>query len=326
MTTKDWLPAYRLKALSKRQTWKSLALILMDWAMIGATIWLSQKFWHPATYVFAVMLIANRQHGLLILMHDASHFRISGNKRLNDVVGEGLTAWPLFIRMKAYRERHLSHHKYSNSELDPDFRPERYPETRKEILVTLLRDGLALNTVEQFKEIARLKTKTSGTYRALRISFYVVLLAGVIFAGAGKTFLLYWIVPCFTWLKVILRLRSIADHTGVQHRDKPYDTRTIVPTFLDRVFLAPHYSSYHLGHHVYASVPCYNLKRLHHEIMKNPAVARNAHVTPGFRALLLEFPWDESQLKRAETNTRLKFREGYPRRAVLPAKTRRRAS
>lgn len=309
----DSLPE-RVKELNEINILKSSTLIAFDWLAILVIIAVTEKFFSIPLYILAVMLIANRQHGLLILMHDASHFRFSKNRKVNDVIGELFTAWPLFIKMLAYRDKHLAHHKYSNTTQDPDFRPERYPRFRGVVIKMLIKDALALNTLEQFKEIKRFQIKTSRSYNILRVFFYLAVLIGVISLGAVNQYLMYWIVPAFTWLKVCLRLRSIADHTGLQANEVPFDTRTVVPNLFDRLFLAPHSSSYHFGHHKYAAVPCYNLKKLHNEMM-NSNLAGKFHVTQGFINLLFEFPRNEEEIKQVEMEKGVSFTKNMPTQA-----------
>ncbi len=36
-----------------------------------------------------------------------------------------------------------------------------------------------------------------------------------------------------------------------------------MPSFLERLFIAPYYVNYHLEHHLLFYVPCYNLPRVH---------------------------------------------------------------
>ncbi len=312
MTNKPTLDTSVVKTLSEQTLYKSLGYVAFDWIVIFATIAVAQMFSSFPVYLLAVLVIANRQHGLLILMHDSSHFRFSRNRKLNDITGELLTAWPLFIRMKAYREKHLAHHKNPNTELDPDFRDDRYLKTRKQILKKLMGDALALNTFGQLAEIKRLKTETTTTYKVLRALFYVALATTLTLTGTWKLYLLYWILPSFTWLKVVLRLRAISDHTGVQAKEKPFDTRTIVPNLFDRIFLAPHNCSYHLGHHIYAAVPCYNLVQLHNAIMKDSDMASKAHISHGYLNMLCEFPWSEKEIPECEAKYNLNFTQGYP--------------
>ncbi len=289
------LPASLLKELAKTNAVYSLWLIALDWAAILGAIYLCQRFWNPLFYVVTVMWIGNRQHSLAIQMHDASHSLISKKRWINDPIGEVLCAWPMFFRMAAYRENHIRHHRFTNTAQDPDFRPERFPSNRPLVIRMLLRDLVGLGTIDQLRELKRLKKAGQSRQVAVaRILFYALAAAALTLLGGWKLFLLYWLVPIFTWLKVVLRLRAIADHAGLQDQAHPFNTRTVVPNLFDRAFLAPRSCSYHLGHHFYGTVPSYNLKKLHYALMDNPVVAAHARITYGFINLLKEFPAEAS--------------------------------
>jgi fatty acid desaturase len=287
------LPMQRLRELSRPNLALSLAATVVTWSSIIGAIWLCERVFHPVLYVIAVMYIANRQHSLLIQMHDGAHSRISDNRRVNEVIGELLCAWPMFFRMRSYRENHLLHHRFANTDKDPDFRPGRFPKSRKTIIGMLIADALALNTLQQLGELKRLKQSADTRTTLLRVTYYAALITFLTAFGLWKVYLLYWIVPLFTWLKVVLRLRAIADHAGVELREHPFDTRTVIPNWFDLLFIAPRHCSYHLGHHAYPSVPWFNLKKLHVELMKNDEFRHNSRITRGFWRLLLEFPWHD---------------------------------
>jgi hypothetical protein len=69
------LPPAKIKELSRLQPARAVATTLGKWALIVASIALCTSFWHPALYVLAVLVIGSCQHALLILGHDASHYR-----------------------------------------------------------------------------------------------------------------------------------------------------------------------------------------------------------------------------------------------------------
>ena len=60
-------------------------------------------------------------HALGILSHDAVHYRIGLKKTINDLIANVFLCWPLFIRVEGYRNEHLPHHQFVNTDLDPDF-------------------------------------------------------------------------------------------------------------------------------------------------------------------------------------------------------------
>jgi fatty acid desaturase len=289
----------RIRELSKTNAPLAMASIVLAWAFIFGLIMVNQAYGNIFTTFIVVLLIGNQQHGLLIQMHDAAHRRLAQNRILNDVVGEIFCAWPLFFRMAAYRSRHRMHHDNSNTELDPDFRPERFPKSRQIAMRMLITDFFGLNTVAHFGELKRLKEQTSLGSKIARGIYYACAAALITKAGVWHLVLLYWLLPAFTWLKVILRLRAIADHTGVETNEHPFDTRTIIPSWFDILFLAPRNCSYHFGHHTYESVPWFNLKKLHQELMKDEEVAQKMRITHGFHRLLSELPVENAILVEA---------------------------
>ena len=74
-TVPERLPAAKIKELSALEPARALQATAGEWVSIAAVIALCSAFWHPALYVIAVMLIGARQHALIILGHDASHYR-----------------------------------------------------------------------------------------------------------------------------------------------------------------------------------------------------------------------------------------------------------
>jgi len=86
-----------LTELSTVKPWLACIHVGAEWALIAATIYLCQRFWHPMLYVFAVAFIGSRQHALLVLMHDGVHYRLLRNRWLNDWMSEVVLAWPHLV-------------------------------------------------------------------------------------------------------------------------------------------------------------------------------------------------------------------------------------
>jgi fatty acid desaturase len=108
-----------------------------------------------------------------------------------------------------------------------------------------------------------------------------------LFAWSGHLvqYLVLWVLPLVTVVQAILRLRAIAEHGATTDFSSPLTAaRTNVGPAWLRWILFPHNVNYHIEHHLYASVPQYNLPRLHDE-MKRQGVLEGAEVVP-FRATL----------------------------------------
>jgi fatty acid desaturase len=202
--------------------------------------------------------------------------------------------------MCSYRVIHRMHHNNLYGELDPDTALHGgYPRGRWYLIKKLLKDlsGLtAWKTYAYFLFAApALNTATNKALRPLDdtserlreearrdrnmvIAFHVLLLAAMAASGYLVQYLVLWVLPLVTVVQAILRLRAIAEHGATTDFSSPLTAaRTnLGPAWL-RWLIFPHNVSYHIEHHLYASVPMHNLPRLHAE-MKRQGVLDEAEV------------------------------------------------
>ena len=291
-----------VRKLSHLKPWLSTSHVALEYLFIFGAMILCHTFWHPALYVVCVMWIAARQHAFAILIHEAAHYRIRKNKKVNDVIGETFLAFPLFVTVRGYRLSHLAHHRHMNTEFDPDWVSKEtpdweFPKTRWALFIMLAKITLGFNVFWMIKliltggrpEAADKTTISSRGFVFGRIAYYILLIGVLSAFGLWKFYLLYWLVPMFTWLQLILRIRSIAEHFGIEHDDQEYTgARTTYPNLFDRAFIASKNVWYHLDHHLYPSVPFFNLPELHQELNKIPAFREQAHITRGYLGVLRE--------------------------------------
>jgi fatty acid desaturase len=103
--------------------------------------------------------------------------------------------------------------------------------------------------------------------RNVVIAFHVGLLIVFAWSGYLVQYLVLWILPLVTVVQAILRLRAIAEHGATTDFSSPLTAaRTNTgPAWLEWLIF-PHHVNYHIEHHLYASVPHYNLKRLSREM------------------------------------------------------------
>ncbi len=288
--------------------WLGVAHVAFEWLCIFGAMALCQWHWHPLLYVAAVMWIGARQHALAVLMHDGAHYRILRSRRWNDVLSETLLAWPLFVTMRSYRRTHFAHHRHVNTSDDPDWLRKqggewRFPKSWRDLLGMLLADALALNTIQTFAFVLALSRTGGGDlksaarpaavrkehlYVACRLAYTVALIGGLAWAGLLVPFLIYWMVPLLTWFKMILRVRSIAEHFAVENDHVYTATRTTYPSWFERLFVASKNVNYHLDHHLYPAVPFYRLPKLHALLMESAPFREKAHCTRTYWGVLRE--------------------------------------
>lgn len=288
----------QLHALSQINPFISTCHILLEWTSVVLAATLCQHFWNPLLYLSAVAFIGARQHALLILMHDGTHHRLFRNRHVNDWMTELLLAWPHLVTMRSYRENHLAHHSYVNTEKDPDWLRKKdnaewhFPQSAGSLLNIFLRDLIGiggLNLVRLASSLSSTARVPSKAFIRIRLAFYVTVICGLMAAGCGKALVLYWVVPYFTWLILVMRIRSIAEHFAIDGEPGAYgQTRTTHAGLFARLFVAPKNVNYHIEHHFFPSVPFFRLPKLHSLLMSNGEFATAAHITQSYSKLLLE--------------------------------------
>jgi fatty acid desaturase len=293
------LPVATVRALSTIRPAASLLAVTFEWVAIILAILLYERLANLWFLPVVVMWIGARQHALGVLMHEGTHYHLLRNRTANDIVSELFLAWPLFVTMKAYRRTHFAHHRHVNTDRDPDMVRKQnaeweFPQSAGALALLLLKDLSGWNTYQQLMEAADMSdtstTPAAGVdyYRIARLSYYVVIAALVVYFGLWRELLLFWLLPALTWLKVILRVRSIAEHYGIANDHVYTQTRTTLPSLLERLFVAPLSINYHLEHHLYPSVPFFRLRRLHTALMADAQFRATAHLTQTYIGVLRE--------------------------------------
>jgi len=301
------LPREVVQRLTRRSPWRATAAVLHDLIVLAAAIGVALYFWpNPVVLLLSVLVIGSRQHALFVIAHDAAHYLLYDNRLMNEIVGRA-SAMLQGLSMCTYRVIHRLHHNNLYGELDPDTALHGgYPRGRAYLIKKLLKDlsGLtawktyayflggapALNTATNVAlrplDDTSVKLRSDALHdRNAVIAFHI--LALVLFAASGYLvqYLVLWVLPLVTVVQAILRLRAIAEHGATTDLSSPLTAaRTnMAPRWLEWLIF-PHHVNYHIEHHLYASVPHYNLPALHRE-MVNSGLLERAEVIP-FRATL----------------------------------------
>ena len=283
------LPREVVRRLTRRSPWRATATVLEDVAVLAAAIGAALYYWpNPIVVLIAVVVVGTRQHALFVIAHDAAHYLLYERRWLNDLVGRAC-ATVQGLSMRTYRVIHRLHHNHLYGELDPDTALHGgYPRGRWYLIRKLLKDlsGLtawktyayflggapSLNTRTQvaLRPLDDTSEKLRAEARADRnavIAFHVVALGIFAWSGYLLEYLVLWILPLVTVVQAILRLRAIAEHGATTDFSSPLSAaRTnLAPAWLEWLIF-PHRVNYHIEHHLYASVPHYNLPELHREM------------------------------------------------------------
>ena len=286
------LSADELRALSRPSAWRTWRHVADTWGLIVAAVTLSVWASHPAAYLAAVVVVGTRQHSLGVHAHDAAHGLLFRSRPLNDLVGELLLAWPIFTSLAGYRLLHLPHHRYLNTDRDPDWYrngPERLHEPGSWTSTVALLLGFRLRTTDLGVQFGmRGSDGITGWRRRARPWVYAAAAVAVTAAGAWAFVVAYWIVPFVTCFLPAMRIRGISDHWAVASDHPLRCMRTVRANLLERFLLFPKGVNFHIEHHLYPTVPFYRLAALHRRLMQSESYAREAHVTHGVTGLALD--------------------------------------
>ena len=285
------LPKELVQNLTRRNPWRASAAILHDFLVLAGAIGAALWFWpNPLVIVPAVIVIGTRQHALFVIAHEAAHYLLFQNRKINDLAGRGC-AMLQGLSMCTYRVIHRLHHNNLYGELDPDTALHGgYPRGKAYLVKKLLKDlsgltawktyayflggapalntstNVALRPLDDTSEKLRREAKSD---RNLVIVFHVALLAVFAWSGHLVQYLVLWVLPLVSVVQAILRLRAIAEHGATTDFSSPLTAaRTNLGAAWLRWALFPHNVNYHVEHHLYASVPQYNLPALHAEMEK----------------------------------------------------------
>ena len=291
----DFFSLEEWQSLTARSHWRGLWLVALCWGVIGAAMVMGAVW--PAAIPLAVIIIGTRQLGLFVLMHDAAHAGLHINRRVNDWVA----VWLCSASIRDYRPYHLQHHRFVQQTEDPDLvLSAPFPVTRASLGRKIVRD---LTGQTFFKQrfghvVQRIKSRAAGESawalfgqeiakdRRFLIGNGLGLLLFSAF-GLGWVWLAMWLLPMMTWLPLVFRIRNIAEHALITKNqpDPLRQARTTQANLLERMLVAPYWVNYHCEHHMFTSVPCWNLARAH-RMLKSRGATSAMEVQPSYLTVL----------------------------------------
>ena len=273
------LDSSQIKYLRTKSSLMGTLLVAHAWLVIFSLLFIYTLFPSFILYLVVITLIAGRQLGLAILMHEGAHGLIANNVRFNNYISQFFCAFPMAVDTYDYRHYHLKHHRHTQTEDDPDLVLSKpFPITKSSFIRKMLRDLTGITGIKQRyqsiqktfdndtlkvdgKEISGFKSK--ATLRGIMLSQLLIFISMSI-VGNWWYYFAFWIVPALTIFQFFYRIRNIAEHAVVPNDcDDFNNARTTNASFIERCFVAPYYVNYHLEHHLFMFIPCYKLKDAH---------------------------------------------------------------
>ncbi len=258
-------PALR-EELRRIASWRNAGSVAGLYAQTAVLVWLSVRY--PWTLPITFLLMGRTFAQFASLMHEAAHRLLFADKRTNDWVGRWLLGFPAFTSTDAYRRVHMAHHRDEFGPDEPDMALYAgYPIGHASFRRKLIRDATGRTGLKLMRQL--LGNLRSGDARSRRTVWKILAVQAVLFGAAiasGHWWLypVLWVAPYLTVWRVINRLRSIAEHGGMQRsKDRRQTTHSVRQHLPGRFMLVPYHIGWHLAHHVDSGVPFRNLPRFH---------------------------------------------------------------
>ena len=245
------LSAQELAPLTRLSDSRSMGALALSVGVSAAAIAFGLAVW-PSPWVLAsVLVVGVQQHGFFILAHEAAHYRLLSNRRLNDVLGR-LIGMAGGISMCTYRVIHRLHHNHLYGPQDPDTAIHGgYPRGVAYLWRKLGEDLLGWNAWKTYayffgapairdeaaaagEGAGRTQKLLNDTSQDLRrtarqdrwgvVAAQLALPAASFGLGGWQGLAQYavlWALPLLTVLQPILRLRAICEHGAVADLGSP---------------------------------------------------------------------------------------------------------
>lgn len=265
---------------SQLSTLRTIAALLFDWSVIAGAVAMATAWPNVATFLLAQVVIATRQHALFLIMHEGTHYLINRDRRLNEWLSDILAAWPVGVSTDRYRKRHQLHHRHLNSDQDPDWARKKdvgswqFPMTPISFWKTSLPYLFGKGLIEMTYAVRALGPARGEFIKAL--PFYLTVAAAIHLSSGWTMFALYWLLPYFTLLPFLHRMRYSAEHLALPWTSSLNSTRNVVCSAFENFLFSPHGTSMHLVHHLYPSVPWHKLRAAHLHLCQDPEYRESA--------------------------------------------------
>ena len=246
--------------------------VLLLWVQIFAA-WTACAIWTEWWVVLlAVPVIGTRVYALHVIAHDGLHRRLFDSQQKNDLFCDLFILGAEGAVTHLNNQNHNLHHRMLANDSDPD--RHKYTSSNKTTRLQLLLcltglSGLVplwRNVFKREKVKAPSLKKQTYTTRdvAILVGWQVALIGGLSLAIGWWAYPVLWMVPVYVFAYCGDQIRFFLEHAHPEHDDTADEKRLITYTgnWLERTLFAPMNMNFHAVHHLWPSIPYYNLKKV----------------------------------------------------------------
>ena len=226
-------------------------------------------------------------HGVCLFTHEGVHGTIHKNIWVNNFIGS-LSGYIVLQTMAGYRVLHLKHHKYLNINGDPGLL-KTYVSNK--FIIVAMEWGYLLFGYVAFLSVIPYQGFKQGTKKdkvlIIKDLVFIFLISGLIINFLPLSWLIHgWLIP-MVFVHFMMNVRGMSQHLMLEDHHDPYNgARTIIAHPIVDFFLCN--ENYHIEHHLYPSIPWYNLKKVH-SLIQRELNEKNSTIIFSFREFIIQF-------------------------------------
>jgi fatty acid desaturase len=277
MVDKRWLETLKEPRAARVSFWTAVVWVQLgvSWALaLYGPLWMS---------AFSFIINCAMVQAMLLWTHEASHYGLTTNRRLNDLWCDIFFAGPIGITVGDYRVRHMTHHAHLGTDLDQDGYPYRFSIKGGRALGLLALKILSGQFGMSFviNKYVTLRVPVAGertaawSARLVTVVFNLALLGVCIAVGRWYLYFLLWLYPIVVIAILLNVVRTIAEHQpedfptyrdGAEIGMQPV-ARTTTPNPLEKWLMYQANFNFHVEHHLFPGIPHHNLGLLHRRLV-----------------------------------------------------------
>ena len=167
----DVLSESQLSEIRKKNDLRNIFALLFDWGLMVFALYVFYYYPSILTFLASVVVIGSRQFALAVLAHDGAHNLLFSNSKINDFISQWFCAYPIFQDNRVYRPYHLKHHRFTETEEDPDLiLSAPFPINKKSFFRKVVRDLTGVTGYKRYSSSLVSIFKTEGDNSSGKIS------------------------------------------------------------------------------------------------------------------------------------------------------------
>lgn len=238
--------------------------------VLAYTLLLWTEF-HILACIAAFFMVSKAQFSLLLSGHEATHYSLFTNRRLNDFAAAFVCFGPMGVGFNIARAAHLDHHRYLLTERDLKIEQQVHEPTKRRLIVHLLLPLFGHYILKGVLRLAGLAAAGRArptfvvTPAQRRMDIVSIMVPSLVLLAAftaidWRLYIFFWTGPLFTLTAFFLNMKAMMDHARM-----PDETEGLLYTYdihwYDRLIFGTQQHR-HAEHHLWPHVPHHKLALL----------------------------------------------------------------